>query len=60
MKLIALEDITCRYGEKNGFGTKLTGEVFEVLDDVRALEVIATGSAQEYKENTETKPKTKA
>ena len=59
MKLIALEDITDQYGSKNGFGDKLKGEIFEVSDE-RALDIIALFAAEEVKENTETKPKSKA
>ena len=49
MKLRAKEDISCRYGEENGFGTKLQGEIFEVSDQ-RAAEIIALGGAEEVKE----------
>lgn len=50
MKLIAIEDITDRFGAKKGFGTKLKGEIFEVADEVRALEIIAFEGAEEVKE----------
>ena len=50
MKIRALEPITDRYGSKKGFGFKDTNEVFEVADNVRALEIIASGLAEEVKE----------
>mgnify|MGYP000252294935 CR=1 FL=1 len=49
MKIQALEDISCRYGSKEGFGTKLKGEIFEVSDE-RGLEIIALGGAVEVKD----------
>ena len=49
MKLIALEDISCRFGEENGFGTKLKGEIFEVSEE-RGLQIIALNGAAEVKE----------
>ena len=39
-----------RFGAKKGFGTKLKGEIFEVADEVRALEIIAFEGAEELKE----------
>lgn len=51
MKLRVLEPITDRFGSKKGFGDKtLIGEVFEVADNARALELIATGYVEEVKE----------
>lgn len=50
MKLKALEPITDKFGSKKGFGDKATGEVFEVSDNTRALELISTGLVEEVKE----------
>ena len=56
MKLRVLEPITDRFGSKKGFGDKLIiGEVFEVADNVRALELIATGLVEQVIEEVKEK-----
>ena len=51
MKLRVLEPITDQYGSKKGFGDKtVIGEIFEVADEKRALELLATGYVEEVKE----------
>lgn len=51
MKLKVLEPVTDRFGSKKGFGDKLIiGEIFEVADNARALELIASGCLEEVKE----------
>ena len=49
MKVIALENITDYQGSIKGFGDKKQGEVFEILDKNRALEIIAMGAIEEVK-----------
>jgi hypothetical protein len=51
MKLRVLEPITDVNGTKNGFGDKtIIGEVFEITDEKRALDVLASGLVEEVKE----------